>query len=106
MPLEYVTGMKYAVLNIKGKQYKVTEGSRLLVDRFDKDPDIKTLLLNNEGKVSIGKPYLNTVKITFKKEEDVKGKKIDVFKYKAKSRYRKHIGFRPQYTPVIIESIS
>lgn len=98
--------MKYAVIVLKGKQYKVTEGERILVDKFDKEAELKTLLLRDEGKLLIGKPYLEKAKVTFKQEDVVKGKKIDVFKYKAKSRYRKHTGFRPQFTPVVIESIS
>ncbi len=98
--------MKYAVIKIAGKQYKVAEGQVIDADKITGEPEIKTLLLNDEGKVSIGKPYLEKASVKITLGEVKKGKKIDVFKYKAKSRYRKHIGFRPQYSPVTINAIS
>jgi len=98
--------MKYAIIKISGKQYKVSEGEKILVDKLVSDGEIATLLVRDGEKVEIGKPFVEKAKIAFKKEETVKGKKIDVFKYKAKSRYRKHIGFRPLYTPLVIEKIS
>ena len=98
--------MKYAVIKISGKQYRVSEGEKILVDKLDKDIPPEVLLLKDEEKVLIGKPRLEKVSVTYKKEETVKGKKIDVFKYKAKSRYRKHAGFRPQYSPIVIEKFS
>ena len=98
--------MKYAVIKLSGKQYKVIEGEKLLVDKLDKIIPVQVLLFRDEEKVSIGKPYLENVKVTYSKDEVVKGKKIDVFKYKAKSRYRKHTGFRAQLTPIVIQSIS
>lgn len=98
--------MKYCVIFISGKQYQVSEGDKILVDKLKGEPDVKVLLTNDEGKVAIGKPYLDKVKLSLKVDDFVKGKKIEVFKYKAKARYRKHIGFRPQYSPVTIEKIS
>ncbi len=98
--------MNYAVVKIAGKQYKVSEGEKLLVDKFKNETLAQVLLFKEGDKVLIGKPYLDKVKVTFKKDEVVKGKKIDVFKYKAKSRYRKHSGFRAQYYPITIEKIS
>ncbi len=98
--------MKYAVIKISGKQYKVTEGEKILVDKLNKEEMVQTLLLKDDEKVLIGKPFLDKVKVSYKMEPVVKGKKIDVFKYKAKSRYRKHLGFRAQYSPIFIEKIS
>jgi len=98
--------MNYAIIKVGGKQYKVSEGSKLLVDRFEKDVDIQVLLYVGEEKTLIGKPFLEKAKVSFKKEADVKGEKIDVFKYKGKSRFRKHIGFRAQYSPILIEKIT
>lgn len=98
--------MNYAVIKVGGKQYKVSEGMKVLVDKFEKEPNLKVLLFSGEGKLLIGKPFLEKVKVSFKKESDVKGEKIDVFKYKGKSRYRKHTGFRAQYTPILIEKIT
>lgn len=98
--------MKYAVIKVSGKQYKVSVGDRILVDKLNKDKEVKTLLAKDEEKLYLGKPYLEKAKIGFSVGEVEKGKKIDVFKYKAKSRYRKHIGFRPQYSPLTINEIS
>jgi large subunit ribosomal protein L21 len=98
--------MKYAVITVTGKQYRVSEGDRIIVDKINHDQPVKVMLLREEEKILIGKPYLDKVKVSFEKENVVKGKKIEIVKYKAKSRYRKHIGFRAQYSPLIIKNIS
>ena len=100
--------MKYAVIRIKGNQYKVTEGQELLVDRL-KDTKIKpeVLLLVNNGKISIGKPTVKDAKVKIKViEEEEKGKKIHIQKFRAKSRYRRKMGFRPLHTRLLVEKIS
>ena len=100
---------KYAVIRIQGHQYKVIEGEEVLVDKISdiKKIEPEALLFVNGDTVKIGKPVLTDVKVKVKVLTEVeKGKKIDVFKYKAKSRYRKHIGFRPKYTRLLIEKIS
>lgn len=99
---------KYAVVKIKGHQYKVEEGQEILVDKLGKDKvESAVLLVVNDEKVSVGKPVVNDAKIKIKivKEEE-KGEKIHVRKYKSKSRYRRHIGFRPKFTRLLIEKIS
>lgn len=99
--------MKYAVVRIAGHQYKVSEGQEILVDKLigtKVEPEV--LLLVNYDKVSVGKPKVAGAKVSFKVLGEEKGEKVDVRKYKAKSRYRKHIGFRPQYTRLFIQSIS
>lgn len=100
--------MKYAVVKIQGKQYKVSEGEELLVDKIiDKKVIPEVLLISEDGKVRIGKPRVEGGEVKFKiLSEQEKGEKIDVFKYKAKSRYRKKIGFRPLYTKLLVEKIS
>ena len=103
-----MTNKKYAVIRIKGNQYKVTEGQELLVDKLrDKKIEPEVLLLVDDGKVKVGKPTAKDTKVKIKilKEEE-KGKKLYVQKYKAKSRYRKKIGFRPVYTRLLVEKIS
>lgn len=99
---------KYAVIRIKGHQYKVSEGEEILVDKLSdfKKIDCDVLLFANGEAVKVGKPKLADVKIKFKVITEIeKGEKIDVLKYKAKSRYRKHIGFRAKYTRLLIEKI-
>jgi large subunit ribosomal protein L21 len=66
----------------------------------------EVLLVVDGEKVSIGKPVVKDAKVTLKVLKEVeKGEKIEVYHFKAKSRYRKHTGFRPQYTRVLVEKI-
>ena len=99
--------MKYAVIRIKGRQYKVTEGEELLVDKsLEKEIIPEVLLIVEDGKVKIGAPKVKNAKVKLKvlKDEE-KGKKLHIQKYKAKSRYRRKAGFRPVYTRLLIEKI-
>lgn len=99
--------MKYAVIKYQGHQYKVAEGQELLVDKLLDKSEPEVLLVADDGKVKVGKPILKEAKIKIKiLAEEVKGEKLDIFKFKAKSRYRRHTGFRPQYTKLLIEKIS
>lgn len=99
---------KYAVIRVGGKQYKVEEGQEVLVDKVI---DIKSLapevLLVADGEnVEVGKPVLTKTGLKFKVITELeKGVKVDVYKFKAKSRYRKHVGFRSQHTRLLIEKI-
>jgi large subunit ribosomal protein L21 len=97
---------KYAVIRVLGRQYKVSEGQEFLVDKLSGKPEAEVLLLVNGENTEVGKPTLDKVKIVLKViAEEVKGVKIDVFKYKSKSRFRKHVGFRPKYTKLLVEKI-
>lgn len=99
---------KYAIIKIKGTQYKVSEGDEILVDSLGgSKPEAAVLLVSDSDKVEIGKPQVKGVKIKLKviKEEE-KGKKIYVIKYKAKSRYRRKYGFRPVFSKLLVEKIS
>lgn len=99
---------KYAVVRIGGKQYKAVEGKEILVDRIA-DPkkfEVETLLVVDGEKVLVGKPVIKEAKIKIKVIADVeKGEKIEIYKFKAKSRYKRHTGFRPQYTRLLVEKI-
>ena len=102
--------MQYAVIKSGGKQYKVNVGDELTLDKLslaDKKTIIfdEVLLLVNDGKVEIGKPNVKNVKVEAKLIEEKKGDKIRIVKFKAKSRYRKTIGFRPKLSVVKIEKI-
>ena len=99
--------VNYAVLRIKGHQYKVSEGQEILVDRVgDAKLQADVLLVSQEGKVSVGKPVVKDAKVVIKVLGEEKGEKIDVYKYKSKSRYRRHTGFRSQLTKLLIQKIS
>lgn len=99
---------KYAVIRLQGKQYKVSEGEEILVDKMN---DLKVtpevLLVADGDNVKVGKPLVKDAKVTIKVVKDLeKGEKIEVYHFKAKSRYKKHTGFRPQFTRVLVEKIS
>ncbi len=102
--------MEYAVVKIAGKQHMVTPGQVLEVDKLKTDG--KKVLLDdvllyvNDGKQLIGKPHVSGVSVAMKVLEEKKGDKIRVSKFKAKSRYRKTIGFRAQLTVLEVESIN
>lgn len=99
--------MKYAVIRLQGKQYKVSEGEEVLVDKISGQAEPEVLLVVSEDKVSLGKPKVRgaSVKVKVLKEEE-KGEKLTIQKYKAKSRYRRKMGFRPQYSRLLVEKIA
>lgn len=101
--------MKYAVIKTGGKQYKVVENQVLSVEKLEGDGKSfvfdEVLLLVDGDKVEIGAPTLAGVKVYADVIAEVKGEKIEVFKYKSKSRYRKHTGHRQKYTQVKISGI-
>jgi len=99
--------MDYAVLKIKGHQYKISEGQEILVDKVgDAKVEADILLVSKDGMVRVGKPTVKDAKVTIKVLGEEKGEKIDVYKYKSKSRYRRHTGFRSQLTRLLIQKIS
>ena len=100
----------FAIVVISSKQYKVSKGDVILVDRLDEKegatitfPDV--LLVSEDGKIKVGKPTVKGVAVKAKVLAQEKGEKIDVMRFKSKVRYRKSIGFRPQYTRLEIISI-
>lgn len=102
--------MKYAVLKTGGKQYRVSEGQLLEVEKLDKKPKEKidfteVLLLVDDGDRQIGKPQVNGAKVEAEVLEQIKGPKIRVAKFKAKVRYRRVRGHRQSLTRVKIEKI-
>lgn len=90
--------MEYAVVDFNGKQYRVMPGLRLEVEGVGKVGENisfdKVLLMVSSGEVKIGKPHVPGVFISGKVIENKKGEKLRVSKFKAKSKYRKKIGFR------------
>src|SRR5207253_4031604 len=96
----------YAIISVGGKQYRVHEGQRLLVDRLRTDegktftPDV--LLLGGNGKPDL-RPKAGLV--TARVVGHVRGDKIRIGKYRPKSGYRRHTGFRSALTQIEIESI-
>ena len=100
----------YAVIEACGKQYKVTKGDvvffeKLEVEEGKKVTFDKVVLLSDDGKVEVGAPYVKGAKVEGKVVAHGKGKKIIVFKYKAKKNYRRKQGHRQPYTKVEITAI-
>lgn len=91
----------YAVVETGGKQYKVEEGTSLLVDRLDaKEGDkvaLRPVLFRGDDVVADGKG-LEKVKVEAKVTEHLRGPKVKVFKYKAKKGYRRRAGHRSELT--------
>jgi large subunit ribosomal protein L21 len=102
--------MNYAVLKSGGKQYKVSEGSvieveKLAVNTGDTIKLDKVLLVANEGTYTVGQPVVANATITAKVVEQFKAPKIRVAKFKAKARYRKVQGHRQLLTKLEIVTI-
>ena len=98
----------YALVEIKGKQYKAQEGGMLRVDRLQQAEgeaiEFDTVLMTSDtGNVQVGTPYLDGVKVKATVEAHEKGKKIIVLKFKRRKGYRKKQGHRQRYTLVRID---
>ncbi|MBU4210603.1 50S ribosomal protein L21 [Patescibacteria group bacterium] len=103
--------MKYAILAISGSQYLVEENKIYTIDKTkSKENDIITsdqvLLFVNDKDIKIGTPLVKNAEVEYKIAKHYKGKKLRVFQYKAKSRYRRRLGFRPQLTDIQILKIT
>ncbi len=100
----------YAVIESCGKQYKVAEGDVVFFEKLDAEEGKKVtfdnvVLVSNGEKIEIGNPYVKGFKVEGKVVAHGKGKKIIVYKYKAKKNYRRTQGHRQPYTKVEITSI-
>jgi large subunit ribosomal protein L21 len=100
----------YAIVTIKGKQYKAEQGKKLVVDLFN-DVNIgdslkfpAQLVSSSEG-VKVGSPDVAGVTVTTKVADSFKGKKITIFKYLRRKGYRKTQGHRQNYTTLVVEKI-
>lgn len=100
----------YAVLKTGGKQYKVTEGDVLFVEKLDAEVDstielTDVLAIADEGSMTVGSPFVEGAKVVCKVTAQDKAKKIIVFKFKAKKDYRRKQGHRQPYTKLVVETI-
>lgn len=100
----------YAIIKTGGKQYRVQEGDVITIEKLEAQADEtvtfdEVLTVVNDGNVKVGLPVVDGAKVTGKVVEHGKGKKVLVFKYKAKSNYRRRQGHRQPFTKVRIESI-
>jgi large subunit ribosomal protein L21 len=95
----------YAIIKVAGKQYRVREGERLLVDRLREEDGTtfspSVLLVGGDGAPALDPE----IKVTARVLGAVKGPKIRIGKYKKRTGYRRHTGFRASLTQIEIESI-
>ena len=99
-----------AIFVTGGKQYKVSEGDEIFVEKLDfegETVEFDNVLMTIDGDdVKVGAPKVEGAKVTAKLVKNGKSKKIMVFKYKAKKNYRRRQGHRQPYTKLQIEKIS
>lgn len=99
-----------AIIKTGGKQYTVTENDVIKIEKLNNDVGDKVsfdevLLVSNDGEIKVGKPFVEGAKVNAVVEEQGKGDKVIIFKFKRKKDYRKKRGHRQPYTKVRIESI-
>lgn len=103
--------MKFAVIKTGGKQYKVSEGDVIKVEKLPAKSKEKitfndVYLLADGDNIKIGQPLVQGIKVTAEVVEQEKDKKIRVVKFKAKSRYRRVQGHRQRLTVLKIIKIT
>ena len=102
--------MTFAVIQTGGKQYLVTKGDKIQVEKLEGEEGSKlnfdqVLATISDKDFEVGKPTLEGASVGATILKQGRGKKIEVLKYKAKSKYRKKIGHRQFYTEVEITKI-
>lgn len=99
----------YAIVETGGKQYKVSQDDIIKVEKLELNVgdviDLKVLLTVNGEKVSSGTPTVAGAEVKAEVVEHGKGKKLVIFKYKAKKNYRRKQGHRQPYTALKIVSV-
>lgn len=100
----------YAIIATGGKQYRVSEGDVIFVEKLSGEVDdalvfTDVLTVVQDGDVKIGAPFIEGAKVTAKVLKQDKNKKIIIYKYKSKANYRRKTGHRQPYTKVSIEKI-
>jgi len=105
--------MKFAVIKTGGKQYKVKEGDKLILEKLEgkegKKIDFKDVLLfadEKSNELELGKPLLKGKKVSGSVQKQFRDRKITIIKFKSKTRYRRKQGHRQNHTLVKIESIA
>jgi large subunit ribosomal protein L21 len=101
----------YAVLKTGGKQYRVTVGDKIDVEKLpnaigDQVTLESVLMVENDGQVTVGMPMVSGAKVVAKVIDEGKGDKVTHFDYRNKHRRRKTIGHRQQYTRLEISEIN
>ena len=101
----------YAILDTGGKQYRAAPTEDIVVEKLTAEPGDtvefdRVALVEREGKVSVGTPWVKGAKVTCRVLAHEKGPKIDIFFYKAKENIQKRKGHRQPYTRLRVEKIT
>lgn len=101
----------FAIVETGGKQYRIEPGDMIRVETLPGDTgDMVTLddvrMVSQDGAVTMGSPRVEGASVTAEVVEQGKRKKVVVFKYKAKTRYRRKNGHRQHYTALLINAIN
>lgn len=101
----------YAIIVTGGKQYRVSEGDTLFIEKLEAEPDSvvtfdKVMAVGKDGETVVGTPTVNGAKVTAKVIKNGKAKKVTVFTYRSKKNSKRKMGHRQPYTKVQIESIT
>lgn len=101
----------YALVEIKGKQYKAEKGAMLKVDLFEEEKGAKVefatvMLVSGEGGIKVGAPYVSGVSVKAVVEDHVKGEKVIVFKYRKRKDSKRKQGHRQKYSLLKVEDIA
>ena len=100
----------YAIITAGNKQYRVSQGDVIYIDKVNQENDstiaFDVLLVENEGDVKVGNPTVAGAKVEGKVVAQVKGEKIKIYKYKSKKNYHRRAGHRQPYTKVEITAIN
>ena len=101
----------YAIIETGGKQYRVQEGDVLFIEKLNVEAGEavefeKVLAVSNGEELTVGAPVVEGAKVSATVEKNGKGKKVIIYKYKAKKDYRKKQGHRQPYTKVVINKIN
>lgn len=100
----------FAVVKAGGKQYRVTEGMTLKVEKMTADPGStvqldKVLMVSKDGQVTLGSPYVNGTRVEVTVVGHGKNKKISILKFKRRKHHMKRAGHRQQYTQIKVDKI-
>jgi len=107
--------MSFAIIKTGGKQYKISEGDSVTIEKLstskktlkegDKIVFDEVLLFDDGNETLVGEPTLSGITVEAKLEEEGKGKKISIIKFKSKSRYKRKMGHRQPYAKVSISKM-
>ena len=100
----------YAIIETGGKQYKVSAGDTVYIEKLDVEADSevvfdKVIAVGKDDGITVGAPYVDGATVTAKAVKNGKGKKVVVFTYKPKKNEKRKMGHRQPYTKVQIESV-